>query len=132
MSLPMRFVLARKKDAAAIYETLLGLEGVWDVEVKPHMESRRRSQENLYRGWVRIMAAHTGNDVDMLHTWLAQKFLGTERNVVRFEWKGNTHEREVDNIRSTAKLSMKEMSAYLEQVNAFAVATLGIILPQPE
>ena len=128
----MRFVLARKKDAAAIYETLLGLEGVWDVEVKPHVESRRRAQENLYRGWVRIIAGHTGNDPECLHLFLARKFLGMEHKTVRFEWKGNTHEREVDDIRSTTKLSMKDMSDYMDQVNAFAADTLGITLPQPE
>lgn len=128
----MRFVLARKKDAAAIYETLLGLEGVWDVEVKPHVESRRRAQENLYRGWCRIIASTTGNDPQHIHLFFARKFLGMERSVVRFQWKGNTHEREVDDIRSTTTLSVHEMSEYMDQVNAFAADTLGIILPQPE
>lgn len=128
----MRFVLARKKDAAAIYETLLGLDGTWEVEVKPFVEKKRRAAENLYRQWCRIIASQTGNEAEHIHKYLARRFLGMERSVVSFQWHGNTHEREVDDIRSTTKLSIKEMSEYMAQVMAFADETLGIILPQPE
>ena len=128
----MRFVLARKKDAAAIYETLLGLDGTWEVEVKPFVEKKRRAQENLYRQWCRIIASQTGNNAEYLHKYFAKRFLGTERNTIYFPWKGEEIPREVEDICSTTKLTVKEMSQYMTDVEVFAAETLGITLPQPE
>lgn len=107
-------------------------EGKLAVEVKPYTENRRRCQNNLYRRWVRTIAAETGNDPELLHKWLARKFLGSEMKVLRFSWQGKTLEREVDDIRSTTELSVKDMSSYMTQVREWTASTLGIMLPESE
>lgn len=107
-------------------------QGKLSVDLKPYVENRRRRQENLYRAWTRIVAKETGNDSEMIHKYLASKFLGREHTTVRFAWQGRTIEKEVDDIKSTAKLNVKEMTAYMTDVETFVATTLGIKLPRDD
>lgn len=107
-------------------------QGKLSVTVAPYVENRRRQQNNLYRAWCRAVAKETGNDPEVIHKYFASKFLGREHTTVRFSWQGKTIEREVDDIRSTAKLSVKEMSDFMTLVETFVATNLGIKLPRDD
>lgn len=107
-------------------------QGKLSVEVKPYVENRRRRQENLLRKWMRLIASETGNDPEVMHAFFKKKFLGAEYRIARFEWKGAPVEREVVELRSTTKLSVKEMSEYMTLVETFVATTLGIKLPRDD
>lgn len=128
----LSFILHSRKDIGRICDYLYGLAGSYEIVVKPYVENRRRRQENLYRKWCRVVAAETGNDPEHIHKYFARKFLGEERHIVRFEYKGKVIEREVDDIRSTTSLSVKEMTEYMTQVHEFILSTLSIDLPEAE
>lgn len=134
MSAEQTYVVTNAKDAMHVYNALASgvAHGALSVVVKPYVENRRRAQENLYRGWCRLVAGHTGNDPEMLHKYFAAKFLGREHTTVHFSWQGKTIEREVDDIKSTTKLNMKEMSAFMTSVQTFCQEHLGLTLPSPD
>ena len=102
----------------------LDLSKVWAVTVEPHRAARSLAQNNLYHAWVGIIAAHTGNSHDAMHEILKAEFLpprfGTFNGKVR-EYRP-----------STTTLKIDEMSAFMNQVQAWAGSTLGIILPVPD
>lgn len=125
-------VSERDADLIALVLKAQVQQGKLSVEVKPYVENRRRRQENLYRAWCRAVAKETGNDPEMIHKYFASKFLGREHTTVRFAWQGRTIEKEVDDIKSTAKLNVKEMTAYMTDVETFVASTLGIKLPREE
>lgn len=127
-------IVAKPADVAVVTGLLnRSLDGKpLQVVITEYVENRRRAQENLYRKWTRIVANETGNDAEALHKWFARKFLGTETKAVTFSWQGKTIEREVEDIRSTTGLTVKEMSAYMVQVETFCAETLGIRLPSSE
>lgn len=123
-------IVASERDADLIALVLKAQvqQGKLSVEVKPYTENRRRSQENLYRRWCREIATATGNDPDVMHKYLAKRFLGTEIVAVEFTWNGQPVRKEHEEIRSTTALSMKEMSQYMTQVQSFAAEFLGLHL----
>lgn len=101
----------------------LNVERPWTIEIKRHVKKRSLSQLALYWMWVGVIAKETGNDTDTLHEFFKNKFLTP--TIVNI---GN----EQFERRTTTKLPTDEMSAYMNQVQAFAGAELGILLPQPE
>lgn len=127
-------IVAKPADVAVVTGLLnRSLDGKpLQVVITEYVENRRRAQENLYRKWTRIVANETGNDAEALHKWFARKFLGCEARTLTFSWQGKTIEREVEDIRSTTGLTVKEMSAYMAQVETFCAETLGIRLPSSE
>lgn len=98
---------------------------IWDVRIKPYKKDRTLAQNRIYWEWITIIGAETGYDKDDLHEALAGKFLAPSiaRNVL-----GEMVQRRA----STAKLKVGEFTAYLEAIERFAAADLGIILPRPE
>lgn len=127
-------IVASERDADLIALVLKAQvqQGKLSVEVKPYVENRRRRQENLMRSWVRTVAKETGNDPEVLHLFFKRKFLGVENKVARFEWQGKTIERELEETRSSATLSVKEMSEYMTQIETFVATNLGIKLPRDD
>ena len=101
----------------------LNIERPWTIEIKRHVKKRSLSQLALYWMWIEVIAKETGNDNDMLHEFVKAKFL----TPVTHEVFGETFHQ-----RTTTKLPIDEMSQFMEKVNAFAGAELGILLPQPE
>ena len=95
----------------------------WVVEIKPRPPRRTISQNSLYWKWVGIIADDTGNDAATLHEFFKGKFLPPIEKQV-----GN----EAFLYRTTTKLPIEDMSAYMSRVQAFAGAELGIMLPLPE
>lgn len=127
-------IVASERDADLIALVLKAQvqQGKLSVEVKPYVESRRRRQEDCYRGWLRIVAKETGNEADVLHIWFKRKFLGVENKVARFSWQGKTVERELEEVRSTTSLNIKEMGEFLTQIETFVATNLGIKLPRDD
>ena len=101
----------------------LNLDRPWFIEVKRHIKKRSLSQNALYWKWVGVIANETGNDSDMLHEFFKNKFL----QPVEFQVGGH-----VFSYRTTTKLPIDQMSAYMTKVQAFAASELGILLPIPE
>lgn len=127
-------IVASERDADLIALVLKAQvqQGKLSVEVKPYVENRRRRQEDCYRGWLRIVAKETGNEADVLHIWFKRKFLGVENKVARFSWQGKTVERELEEVRSTTSLNIKEMGEFLTQIETFVATNLGIKLPRDD
>ena len=102
----------------------LDLSKPWQITVEPHRARRSLNQHNLYHLWVGIIAAQTGNSHDAIHECLKAEFLPP-----RFmTWNGKVREYRP----STTTLKIDEMSAFMNQVQAWAGSTLGIILPVPD
>ena len=102
----------------------LDLSKSWLIRVEPHRARRSLNQNALYHKWVGIIAFDTGNSHDAVHEFLKGEFL-PPRTV---EIGGRSRE-----VRpSTTTLKIDEMSAFMNQVQAWAGSTLGIILPVPD
>ena len=102
----------------------LDLSKAWTVTVEPHRARRSLNQNALYHKWCSIIALDTGNSHDTVHDFLKGEFLAP-RTV---EIGGRSRE-----VRpSTTTLKIDEMSAFMNQVQAWAGSTLGIILPVPD
>ena len=101
----------------------LSPQKTWVVEIKQRTHRRTISQNSLYWKWVGIIADDTGNDADTLHEFFKGKFLPPiEKQVGNWAFQ----------YRTTTKLEIEDMSAYMTRVQAFAGAELGIMLPLPE
>lgn len=98
----------------------------WEVVVRKWVKKRTLPQNALYWKWLEIIGAETGNDKDDLHDAFREKFLPwTEVEVCGVRKKILT---------STSSKDFKtaDMSAYMSNIERFAAADLGILLPRPE
>lgn len=95
----------------------------WEVTVKKYVRKRTKSQNSLYRMWVDVIARENGDDNDDVHDELLRKFCPIKTVTVFGE--------EVER-RSTTLLDTKEMSEYMDRVQAFAGSFLNITLPLPQ
>lgn len=96
----------------------------FSVEIKQKREIRSISQNALYWLWLTCIMAETGNDKDYLHIFFGKKYLPQERRIV--------FNHPVDITVSTTSLDTAQFTHYLERIQQFANAELGIILPNPE
>lgn len=97
------------------------------VTIQEHVKKRSLSQMGLYWMWLtdvaKKVAEETGNTPDDIHQAFKERFLSPaiveigDRQIRRY---------------STKDLNVQEMTAYLEQIYAFVVTELGILLPLPE
>jgi len=94
-----------------------------EVVVRDHKATRSVQQNRLYWQWVGILSDQTGYSKDEVHELMAKKFLPPVVKEVMGEM--------VEYRRSTTKLKVREMSEYMNQVEAFA-AGFGISLPHPQ
>ena len=95
----------------------------WLVRVQPYKSSRSEQQNRTYWMWLHEIAESSGHTSDELHEFCRAQFM--PRTVVQI----NGISRGV--AQSTTKLSIDEMSSYMERVQQLA-AELGIQLTQPE
>jgi hypothetical protein len=97
----------------------------YTVEVKVKRERRTVSQNSLYWLWLSCIMEETGEHKDNLHELFKQRFLGVSERMVLGEYR-------ISVPMSTTGLDTKEMGCYLNRVQQFAGAELGIVLPNPE
>lgn len=93
-----------------------------EVLIQQHRPRRSLSQNALYWKWLGIISVETGNDPDDLHEFFKREYAEPRSVSV----KGEDF-----SVYSTAKMSVEDMSKYMERVFTFA-AHEGIVLPVPE
>lgn len=122
----MEYRINTPKDKEAVRSVIDKLpEGVrYDVTIKRHRERRSLDQNRLYFLWLACIADETGHSKDDLHEYFKQQFLGFEQRAVL---NGRVYINP-----STAALNTKQFSDYLNTIQVFANAELGILLPNPE
>lgn len=113
-----------KADAVERIEKLSFDQYKWQIEISVWEDTRTLAQNRLYQKWLNILHSITGNDRDVIHEYFKEKFLEKKYK----EFNGEC----VEIKKSTAKLTIKEMSHYLKQVESFAASELAITLPIPE
>lgn len=101
----------------------LDLAKAWEVVVRPKKAKRSLDQNSLYWKWCTIIANDTGNTPNDIHEWCKNEFLPP----VFVSVNGKVHEAR----RSTTDLNTAEMTAYLDQITAWAATDLGLLLPHP-
>lgn len=92
------------------------------VQLSDLRSIRSLEQNRLYWKIVGLIADHSGHSKNAIHTYLKREYLGMEPREVFGQV--------VEEVPSTTELTIKEMTAYLEQVIAFA-GELGIVVPLP-
>lgn len=119
----MIFVTAHEEAKQRAIDYIQSLKGVWDIQIVQHKKSRSVAQNKLMWLWLGILSTETGNTPDDLHEILKVKFLGVETRMIMGT--------EIAIAKSTAKLSTKEFTAYLDRIEVLA-SSIGIRLPHPE
>jgi len=96
----------------------------YDVNIKLHKQTRTCPQNRLYWMWINAISKDTGNEPNDLHEYFGNKWL-PEISVQMPD--GVLHKNQ-----STTQLNTAEFTAYLDKIQIFASAELGIILPNPD
>ena len=104
--------------------SMLAMDKPWQVEIKPYKKNRSVSQNKLYWKWITCIGNEIGYMPDELHAIMADKFLPD----VFVEYGG----KQIKQDKSTSRLNTKEFTEYLEKIDRFAAAELGIVLPSPD
>ena len=97
---------------------------VWTVTVEQKEPTRSLKQNALMWVWYKYIGDHLGYTPDELHDAFKSKFLGMETKETIFKKKYET-------IKSTKDLTTKEMSDYMNLIEAFAIKE-GVKLPAPD
>lgn len=101
----------------------LDMSKPWKVTIEKYTKRRTNSQNALYSKWVDIIAIDTGNDNDDVRESCCKKFCPV-KEVFIF---GEMVEKQ-----STKYLDTKEMSIFMDRVQAWAATDFSIMLPLPE
>lgn len=96
----------------------------WEVVIREHKPKRTNAQNRLYWEWLTIIADETGSDKGGLHEHFGGLYL--DKRVI--EVLGVN----IDVPISTTDLDVKGFTEYLNRIEAFAIAELGILLPRPD
>ena len=99
--------------------------GDYDVTIEKRKHSRSTSQNALMWMWLTCIADETGADKSEIHDEFRRMFLPAE--VVR-----GLHGEMIERPVSTTKLSSAQFTEYLNKIEVFASAELGIVLPRPD
>ncbi|WP_418655379.1 recombination protein NinB, partial [Acinetobacter higginsii] len=114
------------------------------VSISPECRKRSLAQNSLYWKWLSVIERKTGNDKDQLHFEFKKKFLINilkrddkeyaemclalsalkQSESDQFEAIANGVIRET----STTRMDTKQYTEYLQQIEAYALANLGISL----
>jgi len=93
----------------------------WQYVIKKKVKSRT-NQQNNYLWWLYgIIEKETGQDSETIHEKMKQKFL-----YIKWEWLSLPY------CRSTAKLTTKEFSDFIENMRNFFAELLWIQLPDAD
>jgi hypothetical protein len=95
-----------------------------EVTVRPYRRSRSLEQNALLWAWYSVVAQETGHTDEEIHEVCKLKFLPP----VFVDVAGEVHEVR----RTTTKLKVDEMSRYMDNVHAWAITELGVLLPLPD
>ena len=116
-----------KRASLLRFLTRMPLDKPIRVTIEEQQRKRSLSQMGLYWRWLNEVAEKiadfTGHTPEEIHDALKQKFLSP--TVINIGGENHFHY-------TTKKLSVAEMSAYLDQVYAFCVQDLGIFVSLPE
>ena len=98
----------------------------YDITIAQHREKRTKSQNALMWVWIGEVVDHvidhTGMDSDEVHDFFKRKFLTPKISEI-----GN----EIHEHYSTKKLSIEDMSRYMNKIHAFGTVELGLRLRDP-
>ncbi len=115
---------------AVDYINSLDLDKPWRIVVGPHVPKRSLAQNRLYWMWAHAIQQHLLDTAGrhysdkQIHAWLKEKFLPTEIVEIKGEVK--------ESRKSTADLTVKEMSKYLNDIDMYCAADLDLVLPHPQ
>ncbi len=96
----------------------------YEANIKQDRVIRTLPQNRLYWLWLGCICHETGNDKDYLHEYFGKKYLPKKEMVIF----GQMITRPV----STTSLDTKQFTDYLDRIQQFASAELGIVLPDPQ
>jgi NinB protein len=118
------------------------------VSISPECKKRSVAQNSLYWKWLSVIERKTGNDKDQLHFEFKKKFL---INILKRDDKEYAEmclalsalkQSESEQFRaiadgviretSTTRMDTKQFTEYLQQIEAYALAKMGISLPVPD
>lgn len=119
-----KVVTAADKDTVREYLDKMPEGKRYDVSIVLHREKRTVDQNRLMWLWLACISAETGTDKDDLHRFFKQKYLGFDTKTIMGK--------KVYEERSTTALDTAQFKQYLDRIQIFANAELGIILPNPE
>ncbi len=114
----------RDREAVATYVTKLPDGKQFDVNITQKRQKRTISQNSLYWLWLTCIHNETGNDKDILHREFAKMYLPKK--------SGHFFDEVVEHPVSTTSLDTKQFTEYLDKIQVFVNAELGIVLPNPE
>ena len=114
----------KAKDAVKAYIDRLPDGKRYDVIVKLHREKRTLSQINLFHLRCSCIADETGEDKARIKILLKEMFLGYREY--------GLFGRKTFSLPSTSALDTQQMSEFMNRVQVWASAELGILLPVPE
>lgn len=121
----MKFTIRRQEDKQVVLSYLekLPTDKPYFAEIKHIRRRRTIDQNSLYWLWLKCLQDETGEDKERLHEYFKARYLG----ISTVEVFGV----DVQMSASTTKLDTKEMTHYLDRIQQFALADLGIALPNP-
>jgi hypothetical protein len=121
----MKFTVSGENDRKAVksYIDKLPDGKTFTVEVSARKETRSLNQNRLYWLWLTCIEQETGNDREILHHEFGMMFLPKKTGTMN----GKTIELPV----STSTMNSDQFKQYLNKVQIFASAELGIVLPDP-
>lgn len=129
----IKAVVRTPDEAAAVASKLLSLPmsstRPYTVIVRPFEKSRSLAQNNLFHMWIGVIAKETGNDNETIKTEMKRLYLGVK--MVEFKHPKTGERRLIATMKSSADLSAKEMTSFMNNVHAWALH-MGIKLPIPE
>ena len=126
--MPKQIIMTKKEgrilfdvEPAYLFQTLQN--GQYVISVKKVTEKRTVAQNDLLWMWMKCIENETGTNKDDVYMYYCKKFLMKTVSI------GQRQER----IYSTSsKLSVAEMTMFLNQIQADAATELGITLPMPQ
>ena len=126
--MPKQIIMTKKEgrilfdvEPAYLFQTLQN--GQYVISVKKVSEKRTVAQNDLLWMWMKCIENETGTNKDDVYMYYCKKFLMKTVSI------GQRQER----IYSTSsKLSVAEMTMFLNQIQADAQTELGITLPLPQ
>lgn len=104
----------------------LDLKYEWDVTVKRHVKRRSMNQNALLHKWLTIIANEIGDDMESVKRDLKHMFAPVDEHTSKI-----TGETEVRPM-ATSKMSVGELSEFMEKIQAWAWSFAAIGLPSPE
>lgn len=112
------------KDRAISHIKALNIDKPWSIDIKLYKKNRTAAQNRLMWKWLTCIGDDIGYTENEMYDIMVDKFLPDEF----IEYAG----KQVKKNKSTSRLNTKEFTVYLEKIDRFAAAELGIVLPSPE